>query len=441
MKLHIYSVLQREGFTDQKKYKAMKKKINLSGLRENLNSKFLASVILLLGATILILLVNPFGYNDLGYREVVETPTGKKYVIFNNGVYLKFPGSKISTYPNVLTISHRGEKTGSTVEGNLILIRFNDATEARAQTVVRFRMPDIEADMLQLHSEYVNGEYLALKGLQPYTIECLKNSAQLMDSEQHYSGGRAQLSQYFQDQLEEGLFILDIQETFTKDTLTGENKRIYANKIRTNSDGVKVRKESDLKRFGIRIASATIENVDYEGQVDEKLKKKIGASTRESVSKQNLVTAQQEAMTAEAEGRKRLVEIEYKEKQVQTQQLVQAETQVRLAEKDKEKQMIALEAAKLEAQKIKALAEAEAYAKQKVMAADGALDKKLAAYKDVQEVWANAFMNYKGDLVPKFQTGGGTKGNAGLDFMEIMSAKAAMDLNLNTKVKTSKKKN
>ena len=220
--------------------------------------------------------------------------------------------------------------------------------------------------MLQLHSEYVNREYLALKGLQPYTIECLKNSAQLMDSEQHYSGGRAQLSQYFQDQLEEGLFILDIQETFTRDTLTGETKRIYANKIRVNSDGVKVRKESDLKRFGIRIASATIENVDYEAQVDEKLKKKIGASTRESVSKQNLVTAQQEAMTAEAEGRKRLVEIEYKEKQVQTQQLVQAETAVRLAEKDKEKQRIALEAAKLEAQKIKALAEAEAYAKQKV---------------------------------------------------------------------------
>ena len=419
----------------------MKKKLNLSGIRENLNTKFLATGIALLGALILMLVVNPFGYNDLGYREVVETPTGKKYIIYNNGVYLKFPGSKISTYPNVITVSHRGEKTGSTVEGSSILVRFNDATEARAQTVVRFRLPDVEADMLQLHSEYVNGEYLALKGLQPYTIECLKNSAQLMDSEQHYSGGRAQLSQYFQDQLEEGLFILDITETFSKDTLTGESKRMYANKIRTNAEGDKVRKQSDLKRFGIRIASATIENVDYEAQVDEKLKKKIGASTRESVSKQNLVTAQQEAMTAEAEGRRQLVEIEYKEKQVQTQKLVQAETSVRLAEKDKEMQLIALEGAKLEAQKIKALAEAEAYAKERMMSADGALEKKLQTYKEVQEVWANAFMNYKGDLVPKFQTGGGTKGNAGLDFMEIMSAKAAMDLNLNTKVKTSKKKN
>jgi hypothetical protein len=72
------------------------------------------------------------------------------------------------------------------------------------------------------------------------------------------------------------------------------------------------------------------------------------------------------------------------------------------------------------------------------MAADGALEKKLATYKDVQNLWANAFMNYKGDLVPKFQTlpaNGKGGNNAGLDFMQIMGAKAAMDLNLDMKVK------
>jgi len=176
------------------------------------------------------------------------------------------------------------------------------------------------------------------------------------------------------------------------------------------SDGHKVRKESDLKRFGISIASATIENVDYESQVDEKLKKKIEASTRESVSKQNLVTAQQEAMTAEAEGRRRLVEIEYEEMQRQTQAVVQAETQVKLALKDKEKQLIAMEAAKLEGEKIKALAEAEAYSKQKIMAADGALEKKLQTYEEVQRMWATAFQNYQGALVPTFQTGNAGNG-------------------------------
>ncbi len=402
---------------------------------KTLKGKYALWGVTAVGILILLFIVNPFGYNDLGYREVVETPTGKKYVIFENGVYLKFPRSKITTYPNVITISHRGEETGSTVEGKSILIRFNDATEARAQTVVRFRLPANEKDMMMLHSEYINKKYLSLKGLAPYTIECLKNSAQLMDSEQHYSGGRAQLSQFFQDQLEYGLFILDTKESFARDTLTGEMKRIYESKIRVNSDGSKERKDSDLKKFEIHIASATIENVDYEKQVDEKLKKKIEASTRESVSKQNLVTAQQEAMTAEAEGRRRLVEIEYEEKQNQTQKVVHAETLVKLAVKDQEKQKIALEAAKLEALKIKALADAEAYAKDRMMKADGALDKKLETYKEVQKMWSEAFMHYKGDLVPQFQTGSGGKGNAGLEFMEIMSAKAAMDLSVKMDVK------
>ena len=414
----------------------------MANFKEKSNRKFNGKLILygtgLVVMMLLMLMINPFGYNDLGYREVVETPTGQKQVILTNGVYFKFPGSKVTTYPNVITISHRGTKNGSTVESGLIPIRFNDATEASAQTVVRFRLPDKQDEMLTLHSEYVNKEYLAMKGLAPYTIECLKNSAQLMDSEQHYSGGRAQLSQFFQDQLEDGLYLLDVVERVTRDSVTNEVKRIYESNIRVNADGSKVRKESDLKQFGINIASATIENVDYESQVDEKLKKKIEASTREAVSKQNLVTAQQEAMTAEAEGRRRLVEIEYEEMQRQTQSVVQAETQVKLAQKDKEKQLIALDGARLEAQKIKALADAEAYSKQKVMAADGALEKKLATYKDVQNMWANAFMNYKGDLVPKFQTvpaNGKGGGNAGLDFMQIMGAKAAMDLNLDMTVK------
>ncbi len=402
---------------------------------KRLNGKLLFGGIITFVVLILLVALNPFGYNDLGYREVVETPTGKKYVIFENGVYMKFPGSKITTYPNVITISHRGEGMGAMIESKSILIRFNDATEARAQTVVRFRLPPSEPDMMMLHSEYINKEYLSLKGLAPYTIECLKNSAQLMDSEQHYSGGRAQLSQFFQDQLEYGLFILDTQESFARDTLTGEMKRIYESKIRVSKDGTKERKDSDLKRFGIHIASATIENVDYESQVDEKLKKKIEASTRESVSKQNLVTAQQEAMTAEAEGRRRLVEIEYEEKQNQTQKVVQAETQVKLAIKDKEKQKIALDGARLEAQKIKALADAEAYAKDRMMKADGALDKKLETYREVQKMWAEAFMHYKGDLVPQFQTGASSTGNAGLEFMDLMSAKAAMDLSVKMKMK------
>ena len=38
---------------------------------------------------LIMLMINPFGYNDLGYREIVEAPTGAKSVVFTNGVYFK----------------------------------------------------------------------------------------------------------------------------------------------------------------------------------------------------------------------------------------------------------------------------------------------------------------------------------------------------------------
>ena len=44
------------------------------------------------------------------------------------------------------------------------------------------------------------------------------------------------------------------------------------------------------------------------------------------------------------------------------------------------------------------------------------------------------FANYKGNIVPQIQTGGGKGTNGGLDFMEIMTMKAAKDLNLDMKV-------
>jgi hypothetical protein len=70
------------------------------------------------------------------------------------------------------------------------------------------------------------------------------------------------------------------------------------------------------------------------------------------------------------------------------------------------------------------------FAKQRVMAADGALDKKLAAYQNVQKYWSEAFAKYQGNMVPYYQSGGSNGGNGGINFMELMGAKAAKDLSL-----------
>jgi hypothetical protein len=114
--------------------------------------------------------------------------------------------------------------------------------------------------------------------------------------------------------------------------------------------------------------------------------------------------------------------------------VVEAETKVKVAEQDKLQQKIAYEGAILEAKKIKELADAEAYARSRIMKADGALEKKLNAQIEIQKVWADAFSKYQGAIVPQFQTGGSSGGNAALNFMDIMTAKTAKDFALDLKM-------
>lgn len=227
-----------------------------------------------------------------------------------------------------------------------------------------------------------------------------------------------------------------MQETNIFDSTENVRKRVYAVQIQTNpKDGGKMRKFSSIKEYSVLVGDAQITDVDYEKKVDEMLAKKITAATDASVSKQRLMTAQQKQLTAEAEGKQKLVEIEYTQKQEQTIAVVKAQTQVELAKQDLLKQEIARQAAEKEAAKIKVLADAEAYAKQRIMAADGALEKKLEAYTTVQGFWADAFSKYTGNIVPLYSTGGSGNVNGATQFMELMGMKAAKDLSLDLKSK------
>jgi hypothetical protein len=406
------------------------------------NTKPVIIGVLALLTLIVFSIFNPFSWNDAGHRSVIEQASGTQFVRFQPGIYYAGFFAKVTEWPNQLSISYRSDTPelelteGNTIEMGKINIRFNDATTADISGIVQYVMPYDESEMIEMHNAHRTPLSLVSKRLAPYTKECLQSSAQLMSAEMHYGGGRAQMSQDFGDQLKQGVFILKIEERMQFDSLSKEVRKVYETLIQKDKSGEPKRKVSSITEYGITVADAAITDVDYEDKVDQLLAKKIDAATKASVAKQELITAQQQQETAKAKGEQALTEIEYQQRQEQTKLVVAAETQVKLAEQDKVKQKIAMEAAELEARKLKTLADAEAYAKQKVMAADGALDKKLEAWMYSQEVWANAFKEYKGNVTPTTVMGGnGHGGNAAVQFMEIMGAKAAMDLSLDLKNK------
>lgn len=397
-----------------------------------------AALVLLIIASI----INPFAWNDAGYRTVVERMNGEQFVQYSPGVYYAGFFAKTTEWPNQLSVSYQSDTKRSvdeyrinenSIEIGNISVRFGGGvpTTADIYGIVQYVLPTDNEEMIIMHNAHRSPESLVAKRLAPYTSECLTSSAQLMSAEMHYSGGRATMAQNYLDQLQQGVYLLSTVEKNVYDSLEKEIKKVYENVFQYNKNGEKLRKFSSIKEYGITVADAQITTVDYEDKVDEMLAKKIESATKASVSKQEAITAQQQAISAKAEGEKKLIDIEYQQKQEQTKQVVAAETQVLLAQKDKEKQRIAAEASELEARKIKTLADAEAYAKAKVMQADGALEKKLATYEKVQGYWAEAFQNYQGSYVPSIVTGGnGSTNSNALNFMEIMGAKAAKDLNL-----------
>ena len=396
--------------------------------------QILIGVIAVVGI-ILGLIINPFSWNDAGNRTVVERTNGDQIVQFQPGVFYAGFFAKETEWPNQISVTYQ-EGTPPTdleikdngIEIGQVKIRFNDATTADVKGITQFILPSDEKDMILIHNTHRTPSSLVSKRLSPYTKECLQSSSQLMSSEKHYGGGRAQMAQDFLDQLKNGVYLLRTEEGYVYDSLEGEQKRIYQTEIQLDKSGEAKRKISSIKEYGITVADAAITDVKYAKQVEDKLTKIIDASTKSAISKQELMTAQQQALTAKAQGERDLVNIEYQTKKDQTKQVVEAQTKVEVAKQDKINQQIAYEAAILEAKKRREIADVSAYEKRTTIQANGALELKLSTWLKAEEYKWAAFKEFQGNLVPQIQTGGGNAN--GFNFMEAMSVKAARDLAL-----------
>ena len=370
-------------------------------------------------AIIVFLFINPFSWNDGGERTVVQQMSGKQFVQFESGVYYAGFFAKTTPWPNQISVSYQKNEASLDLEDNgieigKIGIRFGgDATTADVSGITQYILPNDEQDMITIHNTHRTPQSLVTKRLSPYTKECLQSSAQLMSSEMHYSGGRAQMAQDFIDQLKYGTFILRTKESVVYDSLEKENKRIYETLIQQDKTGQPKRKTSSIKEYGITIADAQITDVDYEKRVDDMLGKKIDAATKASVSKQELITSQQQALTAKAKGEQKLVEIEYQQRQEQTKLVVAAQTKVDVAKLENE-------AALLNAKKIRTEADAESYKNAKIVSAGLTPQEKAQFEMDTKIGIAEAMSKVQ---LPNTYISGGQNGNTNSLIDALLSTK------------------
>lgn len=160
-----------------------------------------------------------------------------------------------------------------------------------------------------------------------------------------------------------GQYVLETKIEYAIDSLTQEKIKITQVNLRKDHNGVPIRIPSDVQTYGIRCAFAAVPHVDYEKIVDEKLEAKINASTRESIAKQELITAQQEAATERAKGEQLIAKTKADQEAAKLSAVIQAEKEKEVAQQQAEQ-------AKFIANKIEEEGRAEA-AKNRYLVAAG----------------------------------------------------------------------
>ena len=399
---------------------------------------FLKPIVLFpLGLFVLMIgISNPIGHNTYGYRQVVENPiTGNTTVQFDQGWYVKGFFSNTTTYPDVNTIMYSDKEIDAEDISSMnpsIEVRFSDAAKAQAEATVKFRLPSNEKDMLLIHRDNRNSSKLVETVLEKFSGECLNYAAQLMESETHYSGGKSKMAEDFQSQLEFGQYIIVTKAEYIKDSVSNTSRKITKTDVRRDANDEPIRKKSNLTQYGITVVSATIDNIDYIQLIDQKLKAKIEASTRESIAKQEAITAEQEAITALRKGEQLLAETRATEESSKLQAVIRAEKEAAVAGQN-------LKRDELNARAQLAIKKAQAEGDRlKVQAGLSPLEQ-ANIDKETAIGVARALAGPNGIVFPTIVAGGGGNGGSS-GALQTLELKMLNDL-AQDMAKTSKKKN
>lgn len=382
---------------------------------EKINLKIIIPIIVLV---FMVAIFNPFSVNDAGERQVIQTLGGDLEVRFTPGLYFSGFGAKVTTYPNNVTIqASREDKASPDADYSVKPYRgtFSEGDNALLSHTVKWDLPNSVDLMLDLHTTYTNINNLMTTTLLTYQNQTASYSAQRMSSEAHYSGGKSQLNAYFQDQLRNGQVLL-ITETKTRKLEDGSTKAYIDVREKLNTDGSIKRSQSDIQKYGIVASVATIDEVTYDERIYEKLKAKIDAASDEATAKQQLITAQQEALTEKAKGEKLIATTKANEEAAELKAVIQARKAKLVAQEN-------LEAAKLNAAADLVKKEAEAKG-DKLKVAAGLTPKEKAEFE--MQTRIGVARELAKVSVPKIVVGGSNKNGASP--MDAIGVKMLMEI-------------
>ena len=415
-----------------------------------------------------------FGYNDAGYCQHIRTIFGTETSTCNTGWYFAGWG-RANAWPHEITVAHTvgatGENSATAFTGSIMdpyRVRLADNWVGDVTQTTRFAIPKDTEQFIAMAQKFRSPERLINTTLRPAVTASLDSVANMFTMEEYYAGGkRDQFKSEYKDAVEKGRARVrqtsfneagvnitrvapnnsDVAQD-TSDVGDTEVRKIVMEKI-VDRDGNVIRVAHDYNEHGIVVSSAILENLDPDDVFEQQIQARKEAASRRIVAREQRLEQEEQRLLAIQEGETNIAKRQAAAKVEQIQRTTDAETEKRLALIDAEKMReeaeiarqtaeIQLERAKIDAQSVEVTADAEAYAKEAILLADGALQQKLDAWVKSQQYWADAASKINVPTTVFANANSSGDGQTGQvpgnalgtveQFMNMMMMKAARDL-------------
>lgn len=364
---------------------------------------------------------------DAGEVVVVQDPFDGDLHVYKEPGWVWQGYGKATHYrkSNQFWFNSPKDSTEKKIQDRSIPVQWSDGAPSSISGSIRYDLPLDEQQIIKIHSIFGSQEALEQQLIKTNLEKSVYMTGPLMSSKESYAEKKNDLIFYIEDQVSRGVYKTRQVETKIIDELTNDERTITKVEI-VEKDGLPLRQEkSPIAEYGIRIYNISVNKISYSNTVENQIRQQQKAIMDVQLAVANAKKAEQDAITVAKQGEANAAKAKWEQEVIKAKLVTEAESRKKVSE---------LEVLTAENNKRKMVLEGEGEAAKKraIMLADGALKDKLDAWVKSQQFWADAFANYKGNVVPYYvaspNSGGYT--NGATQFMEIMGMKAARDLNL-----------
>jgi regulator of protease activity HflC (stomatin/prohibitin superfamily) len=250
----------------------------------------------------------------------------------------------------------REESEGGS-EDQSIRITFNDGGQADVSSYVRIQLPMEAEKRIEFNRQFSGNRDNIKSAIRSHLINCLKNTAPMMQSSEHQSARKTEFDQTVRDQLDNGLYSMAKEAVKQKDDTdeNGQEITVYVtNLVLDANEQPVIAKESPIAQYGIVITQFSITGVEYDPKTRELFAAKKESSLAAEQSKAERIQETQQRLMVEEKGLREKAEIEAVANVEKAEAVIKAEKEKEMAEIAAQLKVAVEEQAKLEAEISKA---------------------------------------------------------------------------------------